>query len=308
MSHPLNQSQLYKLKSRQKLASLLRSSLNIIEQLAKNGSKEYKEFEKQVGKKDRHIECPKGKLYAIASRLNDLLGRIQVPEYVHSGIKGRSYVTNAKAHLTDVPLIKEDIKSFFPLSSYKFVFACFIQAFQCSPDVASILTRLSTINGHIPTGSPSSTIVSYYAYKPMFDEIYDLALSENLTMTLIVDDLTFSGAKASSGFLLKVRNIVKRFGLRVHKRHVYSARDTKIVTGVALTKNGFKLPNKRRKKLHDSLRTFHNAKDDESRKQAARVALGRTGEAAQLEPDCFGPLFDKIKPQLIKAIYPKKHV
>ena len=239
-SYPLNQSPFYRLASRQKLAKALWTSLKVLEQIANSGAAEYKQFPKKVGAKTRHIECPKGQLYKIASSLNRLLGRICVSDYVHSGVKGKSYHSNAKAHQTDVRVAKIDVKQFFPSASYKFVYKCFLLTFQCSPDVASVLTKLSTINGHIPTGSPSSTIISYYAYKPMFDEIDELAKSNGLTMSLCVDDMTFSGAKSSDSFLFGVYQIVRKHGLEGHKRYLYGAGKTKVVTGVAITPKGFR--------------------------------------------------------------------
>jgi len=88
-------------------------------------------------------------------------------------------------------------------------------------DLGAVLTKLSTVNGHIPTGSPSSTTVSYYAYKPMFDEVDELARCNGLTMSLCVDDMKFSKAKSSESFLFGVYQIVRKYGLKIHKRHLY---------------------------------------------------------------------------------------
>jgi hypothetical protein len=35
---------------------------------------------------------------------------------------------------------------------------------KCRKDVASIITRLSTYQGRLPTGSPLSPIMAYFAY------------------------------------------------------------------------------------------------------------------------------------------------
>jgi hypothetical protein len=290
--YPLNQSPFFQLHSRKKLAELLNVSLPELEYLASAGSAEYRLWEKKFpnGKK-RWIEWPKKRLSRVVVKINRFLCRIEFPAYLHSGIKGRSYLTNASVHDSLAPVAKIDLRKFFPSASYKFVYKAFLNRFNCSPDVGAILTKLVTIDGHIPTGGPASAIVSFYAYMPMFDEIFELANKNKLTMSLCVDDMTFSGEGATSNFLYKVRNIVNYYGLRVHKRHTFSGRQTKIVTGIAITNNGIRLPNKRRLKLHQAMDALEQPMSDFERRKLVNIALGRAAEAVTVEPQTFGAMF-----------------
>ena len=43
----------------------------------------------------------------------------------------------------------------------------FLQKLLTSPDVAKLLSDITTLN-YIPTGSPSSQILAYFAYEEMF--------------------------------------------------------------------------------------------------------------------------------------------
>lgn len=286
--YPLNQSPLYRLERRKDLATLLGLSLDDLEDLANAQPAEYKCFERIIpreGKepKKRWIEWPQGRLQRVQRRLVQLLDRIEPPSYIHSGFRGRSYVSNAGQHACNVRVAKIDIRTFFPSSSAIYVNRCFQKAFMCSPDVAAVLTKLTTISGHLPTGGSTSSIISFYAYKPMFDEIYALALNRGLVMSCCVDDMTFSGSEATSGFLNDVRIIVSRYGLRTHKRHCFEPNQTKVVTGVAVTAQGIRLPNARRKKLHQAFEAFNCELDLQNRVKLGEKMLGRTTEAAQVE-------------------------
>jgi RNA-directed DNA polymerase len=302
--YPLNQSPLYKLHRRKDLAKLLGLTLRQVEEMADATLLNYRCFERVMQKdgkeKRRWIEWPKKYLQAVQRRLARLLDRVEHPDYIHSGFRGRSYITNALEHDCEVRLAKIDIRKFFPSASARCVARCFSQTFQCSPDVTAILTKLTTISGHLPTGGSTSPILSFYAYKPMFDEIHQLAAGRGLVMSCCVDDMTFSGEAATSGFLNEVRLIVARYGLNVHKRHCFDPSQTKVVTGVALTPRGVRLPNQRRQKLHDAVLAFNAEGDPRQRVKKGAQLLGRAVEAAQVEGR-FEPLVRLAAAKLSEA-------
>ena len=87
----------------------------------------------------------------------------------------------------------------------------------------------------------------------------------------------------------EVRIIVARYGLKTHKRHCFESGQTKVVTGLALTPQGVRLPNARRKKLHETFDTFDRELDLNQRVKLGEQLLGRITEAAQIEQQ-FRPL------------------
>ena len=285
--YPLNQSPLYKLHNRKKLAELFDTKIQELERLADAPDSQYRRFEKTIEKngkfKKRFIEHPKPELRRIQRRLVSLLDRIQPPDYLHSGFRGRSYISNARRHDCNSRVAKIDIKSFFPSAYAGYVYRTFEDTFRCSPDVAAVITKLTTAFNHVPTGGNSSTMISFFAFKPMFDEIFQLSQSRGLIMSCCVDDMTFSGGAATAGFLNEVHLIVVRYGLKTHKRHCFEARQPKIVTGVVLTPNGLRLPNSRRKKLHEVIIAFENETNPQQKIKLGQQMLGRATEAAQVE-------------------------
>ena len=285
--YPLNQSPFFRLQSRAKLAAHLDVSLADLNKMADSQDSLYNCFPKQIEKngktKERWVERPKPELRRVQKRIVHLLDRIQPPDYLHSGFRGRSYTSNASQHAPNARLAKIDIRKFFPSAYAGYVYRTFVDVFQCSHDVAAVAMRLTTAFGHLPTGGNSSTIISFFAFKPMFDEIHSLAISRGLVMSCCVDDMTFSGIAATEGFLNEVRVIVHRFGLKTHKRHCFEPHQIKIVTGVALTPQGVRLPNARRKKLHEATEAFDAETNLGKKVKLGEQLLGRTTEAAQVE-------------------------
>src|ERR1035441_510174 len=104
--YPLNQSPLYKLHSRTKLAQHLGLTIQELNQVASSQDSLYDRFSKTIQKdgktKERFIEHPKPRLRQIQKRLACLLDRIQPPDYIHSGFRGRSYISNALSHRSEV--------------------------------------------------------------------------------------------------------------------------------------------------------------------------------------------------------------
>ena len=113
-NYALNQSPLYKLRNQQRLAALIRIDLKKL-YLLLDAPCNYRVFPQ--GKRTCHD--PKPILKAIHKRLQILLNRIAPPDYLHSATKGRSYVTNAAAHLGNKRYINWilDIFTMLPPSS-----------------------------------------------------------------------------------------------------------------------------------------------------------------------------------------------
>src|SRR5580658_6719985 len=112
--YPVNQSPLFKLKSRKRLAELLELGLPELEVLANKGTGNYSFWDTKPlpGKKRRHVEQPHLLLRKIQRSLTRILGRIEPPTYIHSAYRGRSYITNAAPHLYFQQSAKIDIKNF----------------------------------------------------------------------------------------------------------------------------------------------------------------------------------------------------
>lgn len=274
----------------------LKVSIEDLDRLACDAGN-FKIFSIRQGDKERPVQEPKRNLQRLHTRIHRLLSRVQVPEYLHSAVKGRSYLSNARAHDRAAPTIKIDVKKFFPSVPKRAVFRFFEQTMHCRRDVAGLLADLLTFDARLPTGSSASPIIAYYAFKPMFDELAALAARHGLTMTCYVDDITMSGAKASDGVLYEAHQIIARFGLKSHKMKVFPGNTPKIITGVCNTPSGERVPNR----LHLKIKTgFDKLRSAENEKEAGKILgtlLGQLGAARQIDP-AFGARARTLRAQI----------
>lgn len=254
-SYSPKDSPLYKITSKKNLLSIISESPITVE-LLKNSINDYNIFEDRKNPlKPRTIEKPNPTLDKFHSRIASLLCRIKTPDFIHSGTKNRSHVSNAQVHLKNENTFTTDIKSFFPSTPTKKVFTFFYSTMKCESDVSELLAQLCTCNGHIPTGSRISMPLSYWANHKMFDELSSISNKHKIIMTLYVDDITFTGNNVNKKFINTVRKIITRHGHIMHptKSIFYPKNSIKIVTGVAIRNEKSLAKNEQHKNLYQDI-------------------------------------------------------
>ena len=221
--------------------------------------------------KPRLVEAPKQELKVIQKRIKNGLMKCRFPNYIFSGVKGKSYIDNAKMHAGIKYLYKIDISAFFPNTSREKVYMFFKNELKTSSDVAEIVTNLCTYDisidlvekkeidtfirmkkikhiNHLCTGASPSPLLSYLVNKSMFDEMYSLCLKYNVNMSVYVDDVVFSCDKPiQPEFRGRILKIVLKNGYNISKNKVkyYGSSDVKKVTGVIIKPDGtLDVPNK----------------------------------------------------------------
>jgi retron-type reverse transcriptase len=272
--YDFKQSPLYCLKSKKKLASLFGLNLNQLNNLLKSELiySEYERTDPETGKK-RFVEAPRGPLVAVQSKLDTFLSRIEVPCFLHSPAKNRSQLTNANVHRESKTMMKLDIKSYFPSTPSRRIYYFFHKILKCSPDVAAILTKLSTHNNHLPTGSPSSPRLAYFAYMEMWEEVYEVATSIGYLMTVYIDDITISGECISRTLLWAVKKKIYSYGLKYHKTKNYCSQPFE-VTGVVISGKKTVAPNRHHKKIHTLKSKLYQECDMENKEVIKRKLQG----------------------------------
>ncbi|WP_444886687.1 reverse transcriptase family protein [Microbulbifer sp. JMSA008] len=247
--HPLNQSALYKVKSHGRLATILGLKLSTLRAIKRKGGDNYY-FTKLESSRD--LQVPKYQLKRVHGRINELLSRIEIPEYLHSGVKKRSNVTNARVHAAKTKLLKLDIKSFYANTTEEQVFRCFYKVFRCSKDTAQTISKICCVNGILPTGSPISQSIAFWVNKGVFDHLHFYSKSRGINFTLYVDDLVFSGNKVSKYFGdYVVKKIGELGGYECHKVRLYNPKTPKIVTGVVVQGEVLRVRNRERKVISE---------------------------------------------------------
>jgi hypothetical protein len=291
--YPIHQSPFFKLSSHKVLCKVLGVDFLTLKKLVKRGNDNY--WTGNVKPKDpkgklREVEVPKSQLHRVHRRINLLLSRIESPDYLVSGVKGRSHVFNASLHKGNLAVAKADIKKFYPSTNEAIVKSGFKKIFRMTDDVAQTLSKVCVYDGHIPTGSPLSQNLSYIVNKPIFDHINIYSKSRGLRFSLYVDDLTFSGKVIPKYFLDYLKKYFKENrGYALHKFKTYQSGTEKIVTGVIIKNNKLTLKNSQRlkiKKLRDAYDFYSSQKIVNDRKMIDffQKYIGHLFAAAQIIP------------------------
>ena len=212
-----------------------------------------------------------------------LLNRIAMPNYLQSGQRRRSHLTNAREHAKAPAVVKLDIRHFYPSITKDKVWRFFVERMSCSADVASLLARLCTHQGSAPIGSPVSQVLAFHVVRPLLDELHALALRSGLCFTCYVDDLTFSGDGANANFLAKASQVVRKHGFTPHAEACYGAADDKLVTGVLLTQEGLRVPATQLLKIEAARRQLSLEEDSESRVDLLTRLIGHLAAASCID-------------------------
>lgn len=226
--------------------------------------------------KPRLIEAPCQELKHIQGNIKNCLHMCGFPDYVFSGVKKKTYLTNAYMHKDCKYMFKADISAFFPNISRNTIYEFFRYDLNTSSDVAKILTDICTVNitnsldndkdvkefvalknirqkHHLCTGSPASPLLSYLSNKKMFDELKCIANTHNYIFTVYVDDVFFSSLKPiPNSVQKKIIKTITKYGYNISKSKVtyYKPQDYKKVTGVIISPdNKLLVPNKLKRKI-----------------------------------------------------------
>lgn len=279
--YALNQSPLYKLGSRSKLAKLLGVTNGELRRLAA-GDALYSEFDipKKSGSGFRHVENPIRPLKLLQAKLARMLARVEPPDFLFCPVKGRCYITNAAAHRDSRVIQCLDLEKFFPSTTQKRVYWFFHKVMRCERTIAALLAQLSCYQQHLPTGSPLSPIVAYFAYYDLWQNINEFCHKRGYTFTVYVDDVTISGERVPDRDVWEVKQMIHRVGLRYHKEKKFVGKTAEI-TGVVLRDGNLVAPFRQHKKLHETVLAL-SAATEETREALLGTRNGVAGQLKQI--------------------------
>ena len=314
--YELTQSPFFKLYSVDKLLNILKVEREILEDIL-NFPGNYYTFKTSNG---RNIQTPSKdlSLYLIHNCIANHLRAIITPDYLFSDKKNCTVYDNASVHLGCDILLNIDISKFFPSTTYIKVFKFFRYKLLCSTEIADILSHLCTINGHIPTGSQISMRLAFLVNQGLFNDLYNLAISKNIKMSLWVDDISFSGAEVTPTFKYKVYKIIEEYGFKVseHKTKLSYKGQPKSVTGIFIDGDKSIGANEHYKKRRVLFKQWKDAckKKTFNKKQSHRIKtlriqiLGLLNYLNHFEPSSKNYIsiiendFEQIKKKLVNII------
>lgn len=203
----------------------------------------------------RMLHIPSGDTMALQRKI---LVRILHDLKVHGAVagfeKGMSPARNASAHTRQAVILKMDLVDFFGSTKAERILE-YYRGIGWDEECATILTRLTTHEGGLPQGAPTSPALSNRVNYLLDEEITKWAVYRKATYTRYADDITISFPldypRRVRGIEQDVRRAAKRFGYEVHKRkklRILRRHQSQQVTGLVVN-DGPRLPRKTRRWL-----------------------------------------------------------
>ena len=120
---------------------------------------------KKNSTKVRYVFDTRKPLKPLLKRINDVIfQRVNYPSYLTGSLPGTDFVKNVSLHAGAKRVVTEDIKSFFDNITSQHVFRIWHQFFGFSEEVAELLTLLTTKDGKVCQGTPTSSYLANLAF------------------------------------------------------------------------------------------------------------------------------------------------
>lgn len=231
------------------LAKLLYSDIFTLKEVVNNPVyKSYKLSKKTGGY--RTIDSPDESLKLVQRNLNNFLQSYYLcvkPHTVHGFIpnfsqfdKKVNIVENAKVHVGKKYVLNLDLKDFFDGISASRIKDLFVGPhFKFNEPIANALTLLVSYQGKLPTGAPTSPVISNFICLELDQCLMEFSRTYGLTYTRYADDLTFSSNKEISDMLLlMIKEIIQLNTFKVNNKkiRIKSSARQQLVTGLVVNK------------------------------------------------------------------------
>jgi len=241
----------------------------------------------------REITPPKKQLMEIQKKINALLQEVILPETFYGGVKRKNNIGNAKHHKGKKFVGCFDIKEFFPNIKRNRVKGVFI-LLGCSVPVARMLSKLTTYNGTLPQGAPTSSTLANLVMAQQAFRIEALAKKHKLEITFFQDDVAVSGEFDINRIRRLIIRIFEQIGFSIHTGEKLQIREQsrrQSVTGIVVNKK-LNVP----KEKIDSIRKgLLQGKSRQLSKKEVMSLRGKIGYVVQVNPEKGKKLLKKLE-------------
>lgn len=251
----------YKKRQLQLLASILRCSPAEIEFMCEHIESYYRKWVEQkkdkiTGKvktypdgtpKTRVIRPSSGRLKEIQRSIRiNILSKIQLPEVIQGGVKGKSNISNAKQHQGKKYQFVTDLQDFFPSVTPKQINSLFL-SLGYSHHIAYWLTKLTSLEFQLPQGTSTSTALANLVFWKTDQKLMALCQQYDIQYTRFVDDLSFSSFRDFRDITVQLLDIVRSDGFKIsYRKTAYAGKQT--LTGIRVFNNYIDAPDKIKQK------------------------------------------------------------
>ena len=145
---------------------------------------------------------------------------------------------NAANHINKKFVYNTDLKDFFPNISSVMVRDLFmLEPFNYNETLATLMAMLTTYEGALPTGAPSSPIISNLIFYRTDKKLKAFSESKSLSYSRYADDLTFSSnTDINQEIISQINQIIEENGFVINqkKSRLQKYYNRQIVTGLTV--------------------------------------------------------------------------
>ncbi len=230
--------------------------------LASNSSNLYVpiEIKKRDGNSIRNIHIPISELKGVQKLiLKKILREFSVSDHAYAYVAKRGVIEAANKLIGPNHIVRFDITDFFPSITSGRVYGLY-KSLGFNDKVSYLLTSLTTYDGHLCQGAPTSPYISNLICKELDKRIYELCSKWQLGFLRYSDDLLIWGENDFNfSTILSITNsIVIKSGFEMNhkKTRFFKKNSHRHVLGLLVTDDKIKIP---RKKLKDYRIAFYKA-------------------------------------------------
>lgn len=186
---------------------------------------------------------------------------LPLPFECHGFRPSHSIYSNAISHIQQEYVINLDLKDFFPSITSPRVFGMLRNNLDLPVEAIRYLTRLTTFNGHLPQGAPSSPYIANLLCRRLDNRLSTLAYTLSGNYTRYADDLTFSGDYRMIKLIPLIKKIINSEGFAIadHKTRIYNRQNKQIVTGL-IVNDQVSVPRETRRMLRAAVHRMQNGR------------------------------------------------
>lgn len=147
----------------------------------------------------RYVFDTRAPLKPLLKKINQIFfKRVKYPSYLTGSLSGCDYVSNAAIHVGSRIVITEDIAKFFDSISSDAVYSVWHDFFNFSDDVAELLTVLTTKDGRVYQGTPTSSYLANLVFWRAEPFLVQRLHEKGFRYSRYVDDITVSSVAGCS--------------------------------------------------------------------------------------------------------------
>jgi RNA-directed DNA polymerase len=179
---------------------------------------------------------------------------------INPGYLGKqcNIVANAQPHTGKKHVLNIDLQDFFPgISAWQVKEVFRSEFFGFDEQIANAIALITTYKGQLPTGAPSSPVISNFVCYELDKDLINFSETKSLSYSRYADDLTFSSdSLISDDTVLDIIGLINKNNFRINEKklRLRTSNSRQTVTGITVNEKvnvNRRLLKKIRAMLHD---------------------------------------------------------